>query len=82
HSREQEEARKHGLQIIQWVKDDEKVALELLIPEGMRLARKTLLAEKRILSEKEGSIIQLYRIGFARIEKVLEDSVVAVYAHD
>jgi glutamyl-tRNA synthetase len=82
HSRDQEEARKHGLQIIQWVKDDEKVALELLIPEGMRLARKTLLAEKRILSEKEGSIIQLYRIGFARIERVLEDSVVAVYAHD
>ncbi|WP_448578825.1 glutamate--tRNA ligase [Thermosphaera sp.] len=82
HSREQEEARKHGLQIIQWVKEDEKIPLELLIPEGMRLVRKTLLAEKRILGEKEGSIIQLYRIGFARIEKVSEESVVAIYAHD
>lgn len=82
HSISQEEAKKHGLQIIQWVKEDEKALLELFVPDGLRLVRRTLIAEKRILSEKADSLIQLYRVGFARIEEVKETSVVAFFAHD
>ncbi|MCY0868515.1 MAG: glutamate--tRNA ligase [Desulfurococcus sp.] len=78
----QEDARKSNAPIIQWVNSAESIELLLLIPEGMELKKTRYLAEKRILSEKPDSIVQLYRVGFARIEAVEDTRIIAVFAHE
>ncbi|MEM4809121.1 MAG: glutamate--tRNA ligase [Desulfurococcaceae archaeon] len=82
HSLTQEEARKVNAPVIQWVPDNEKVHGALLIPQGTELVNRSILIESRILNEKIGSIIQLYRIGFARIDQVNKNNVALIYTHD
>ncbi|MEM1864444.1 MAG: glutamate--tRNA ligase family protein, partial [Desulfurococcaceae archaeon] len=82
HSLTQEEARKVNAPVIQWVPDNEKVHGALLIPQGTELVNRSILIESRILNEKIGSIIQLYRIGFARIDQVNKNNVTLIYTHD
>lgn len=82
HSLSQDEARKINAPIIQWVHDNEKTDLSLLTPAETELMESRCLVEKRILGEKPDSIIQLYRIGFARIDSISKDLVVAVFSHE
>lgn len=76
-----EEAKKLGAQIIQWVYLRSSINVELLVPSGVKLIAKALLAEERLRNEKEDSVIQFYRIGFARVDEI-GDVVKCVFAHE
>lgn len=82
HSLSQEDAKKYNAPIIQWVLASEKVEAIMLIPEKLELYEKKLHVERRILSEKVGAVIQLYRVGFARVDGLEHNRVVLVYSHD
>jgi len=82
HSISQEDAKKLNAPIIQWVSNDEKADLFLLIPSGSETREARLLVEKRIINEKPDSIVQLYRVGFIRIDAIKEGKVIAVFSHE
>ena len=77
HSREVEEARRLKLPLIHWVPEDEHVEVEVRRPEG----RVRGLGEANLAKERVGSIIQLVRYGFGRIDNVEENHVRVYYAH-
>ncbi len=77
-----EDAKRLGLPIIQWVKSNEYVKVDLIVPRGNEIEHRELLAEKALLSIGVGEIIQFYRIGFARIDSIEEGKVVCIYAHE
>ncbi len=87
HSLEVEEAKRAKAPIIQWVPAKQSIGVELLKPEGLDLHHVRGVAEKNLAELTVGEIVQLVRIGFARIDAVeAEDEkprkVVLVYAHD
>ncbi|MBN2454528.1 glutamate--tRNA ligase [Candidatus Woesearchaeota archaeon] len=73
-SLEVEKYRKEGKKILQWVPADEKVEVEVLMPDAKLLKG---FAEKSAEKIKEGEIVQFVRFGFCRKEK---DSF--IYTHD
>ncbi|MEM1661344.1 MAG: glutamate--tRNA ligase [Desulfurococcaceae archaeon] len=77
-----EEAVFKKLPIIQWVKPDEAVEVELFTPKETKLVVSRLLGERALLERRVNDIVQLIRIGFARIDDVCGDSVKMIYAHD
>ncbi len=82
HSLSHEDAKKLRASIIQWVLPPESTYLELVIPEAMKIRRIYMLVEKNIIErEKPGNHIQLYRVGFARIDSINEDKIVAIFSH-
>jgi len=82
HSLSYEDTRKLEAPIIQWVLLRESIVGELLDAQGLKLVKRQVIVERRIQEEKPDSIIQLYRIGFARIDSVSSDRVVLIYTHD
>jgi len=54
----------------------------MLKPKGMELIEEELFVEKRVMSEKIDSIIQLYRLGFARVDSKLENKITLIFTHD
>ncbi len=50
----------------------------LLMPDGEQVEG---LGEPQLRHEEEGSVVQFERVGFARLDHVGEDGIVAVYAH-
>lgn len=82
HSVEHDTVKKMNVPIVQWVYDKEKIEIELLKPEGLDLEKKMLYAERRLVNEKVDSIVQLYRLGFARIDEVKEDKIILVFSHE
>ncbi|ABM80402.1 glutamyl-tRNA synthetase [Hyperthermus butylicus DSM 5456] len=88
HSLTVDEARQHNAPIIQWVPATDNIAVEVLKPEGLDLVQERGLAEPAAAQLKPGEIIQLVRIGFARVDSVETDEkgkvrkVVLIYAHD
>lgn len=82
HSLSQDEAKSLNALIIQWVPGDQAVEAELLIPQGLELLEKRLYAERRIVTEKVDSLVQLYRIGFCRVDKVQPSGITLIFAHD
>lgn len=79
HSIEQLKSKK--IPIIQWVPATSNVIVELVVPTSDNLYYKPLIAEKSIIEEKVGSIIQFYRIGFARLDEIKENFARAIFAH-
>ncbi|MCI4462464.1 MAG: glutamate--tRNA ligase [Thermogladius sp.] len=77
-----EEARSRELPIIQWVKIGEHLPGRMLVVNGDRIESRSILIERSVIEEKTDNIIQLYRIGFARVEDVSEEEAVLVYSHD
>ena len=77
-----EEAKYQKLPIIQWVEKNHATEVELLTPRGTTLEKHTLLAEGDLISMELDSIVQFYRIGFARIDSVEKDKVTCIFAHD
>jgi glutamyl-tRNA synthetase len=77
-----EEARSRELPIIQWVKIGEHLPGRMLVVNGDRIESRSILIERSVMEEKTDNIIQLYRIGFARVEEVSEEEAVLVYSHD
>ncbi|WFO76020.1 glutamate--tRNA ligase [Desulfurococcaceae archaeon MEX13E-LK6-19] len=74
-------ARKHGAPIIQWVPEDQASLIEIWKPEGEELIREHGLVEKALEEINEGTVVQFYRYGFARIEKT-PSGLRAIYAHN
>lgn len=74
-------ARKYGAPIIQWVPKNQAALIEIWRPEGEELIRVPGLVEEAIKEVDEGTIVQFYRYGFARIEKT-SSGLRAIYAHD
>lgn len=78
-----EYARRAGLRIVQWVPTSQYVGLELLKPEGTRLKVLRGLGEKSVAEFPAGAVLQLVRVGFIKLERVLSDGrVKAIYMHD
>ncbi|MEM1623232.1 MAG: glutamate--tRNA ligase [Sulfolobales archaeon] len=79
-----EQAKKLGLKIVQWVPAANHVRLELLKPEKLKLRVVRGIAEKAIAEFPPGKLLQLVRIGFIKLEEVLEKKkrVRAIYVHD
>ena len=88
HSQGLEEARKHGAPIIQWVLAGGSIPMELVVPEGLDLYHKMGLAEEAAKSLRRDELVQLVRIGFARIDAIEGDErgnvrrVVAIFSHE
>lgn len=82
HSLEHEDARKLGAPIVQWVPDGHAVEVEMLTPVGTALRTRRMLAEQRLASEKEGAVVQFYRLGFARIDRIGENRITCIFAHE
>ncbi|MEM4717271.1 MAG: glutamate--tRNA ligase [Desulfurococcaceae archaeon] len=82
HSVEHDAIKKYDAPVIQWVFNVESVVGKMLKSQGLLLEEKTLLIERRILREKVDSIIQLYRIGFARVDEIGENSITLIFSHD
>lgn len=79
-----EQARKAGFKIVQWVPSGNYVKIELLKPEDTKLKTVRGVAEEPIAGFPPGKILQLVRVGFIKIENVLEEKrrVKAIYVHD
>lgn len=87
HSESLEEARKYGAPIIQWVKPENSVKVELVVPEGLDLQRIYGVAEEAARHLRVDELVQFVRVGFARIDTVQAEGdsvkkITAVYAHD
>jgi len=75
------EAKKLGLQIVQWVPMEHSIKVDIYRAQGLKLHRCTGLAESAI-RELVGEVVQMVRIGFGRIDKVLKSKVVVMFAHE
>ena len=88
HSLGVEEARRHRAPIIQWVHPGRSIGLELARPSGLDLVRERGLAEEAAAGLGRGEIVQLVRIGFARVDALVPDEkgrtrlVSMVFAHE
>ncbi|MEM0003936.1 MAG: glutamate--tRNA ligase [Desulfurococcaceae archaeon] len=82
HSIEYDAVKKQDIPIIQWVHGDEKMEAIMLKPVGLNIEERRIFIEKRILGEKADSIIQLYRLGFARVDSISENKIVLIFAHE
>ncbi len=67
--------------IIQWVSPERMIYLDLIEPYENTLIYRKLFVEKDIIEKKPGDLIQLYRIGFTRIEKIDENKVECIFTH-
>jgi len=82
HSISHEETKRLNAPIIQWVLSRESTVGDLVVAQGLKLIKRRIYIERRVLGEKVNSIIQLYRLGFARVDRVSAEQVVLIYAHD
>jgi glutamyl-tRNA synthetase len=64
--------------IIQWVPSDENVNVDVVMPDA---TTKRGVAEKGLVSEPPGSIIQFVRFGFGRVDQVSTDEATVYFAH-
>ncbi len=64
--------------ILQWVPSESNVPVDVIMPDA---TIKKGLAEKDIMTEPVGSIIQFVRFGFGRVDKVSPDHVTVYFAH-
>lgn len=77
-----EEAVAKKLPIIQWVKPDESVHVDLVMCKGMDLQVVKLLGEKALQGVKVNDVVQLVRIGFVRVDEVSGSMVKTIFIHD
>src|SRR5438552_3713251 len=65
HSQEYAKARELKAPLIQWVPDDQHISCEVVMPDATRTRG---FGETNLIGEKAGSIIQMVRFGFGRID--------------
>ena len=75
-----EEARSRGWSIVQWVPVEHAVRVVILRAEGMKLRRIVCVGEEA-LKNLESEVVQMVRIGFGRVDRVVRGSVYVIYAH-
>ena len=62
---------------LQWVSGEDFIKIKLISPEGVKEG----LGEKYLLKLKENQIIQLFRIGFVRVDSIGKDNITFYFAH-
>ena len=67
HSASLEEARKYNAQIVQWVPATSSIDVELVMPDNSILKG---LAEPSIEELNINDVVQLERVGFARLDEI------------
>jgi len=65
HSSEMDQSRKQKLDFINWVYRRKSITVEIMMPDGTSLSG---LGEDNLKNEPAGTIIQLERVGFGRID--------------
>ncbi len=78
HSQEYAEARKLKAPLIQWLPDSQRLTCETVMPDATSVKG---FVEDNILAETVGSIIQMVRFGFGRIDEKNHSHVVVYYSH-
>lgn len=78
HSEGIDEAREAKAKIVQWVPTEGAVETEMVMPDASLV---TGFAESTLNSVKEGEVVQLERIGFARLDQKEDGKLVFYYAH-
>jgi len=76
------EARRRRAPIIQWVPAHENVSVMVKKPVGNELALIEGLAEKAIEKFRENTILQFYRFGFVRIDRIDNGKYIVYFAHE
>ena len=77
HSQEYAKARELKAPLMQWVPDDQHISCEVVMPDATRT---TGFGETNLLSEHVGSIVQMVRFGFGRIDSK-EEPLTIYFAH-
>jgi hypothetical protein len=64
--------------IIQWVPTEENVSAQVVMPDAtVNLGT----AERGLNAEKVGSVVQLVRFGFCRIDQIIQNQVLLYFTH-
>ena len=74
-----EDARKRGAQLIQWLPSEGNIDVSLLMPTGASIKG---IGESSLREASVDAMVQLVRIGFARIDRKSPDRVEVIYAHN
>lgn len=78
HSREYAEARKLRAPLLQWLPDSQYLSCETVMPDATRTRG---FVEENILSEPVGSIIQMVRVGFGRVDAKDKSGITVYFSH-
>jgi len=78
HSQEYAEAKKLRAPLVQWLPESQHLPFEAVMPDATRLKG---FVENNVLVEPVGSLVQLVRIGFGRIDSKDESSIVVYFSH-
>ena len=78
HSTSFEDAREVKAKIIQWVPIEDNVNVEIVMDDA---SLKTGLGEGALRDLEVGDVVQFERVGFARLDEVLDDKMIFYYAH-
>jgi glutamyl-tRNA synthetase len=78
HTESIEEAREANARIVQWVPKLGRIETELVMPDASLISG---FAESSLELLKEGEVVQLERIGFARLDQKEEEKFRFYYAH-
>ncbi|MET1128752.1 MAG: glutamate--tRNA ligase [Thermoproteota archaeon] len=70
HSDSLEEARRRSAKIVHWVPAWSKLRVKLAVPEGLYLRYREGIAEHAAAGLRPGEIVQLVRVGFARVDSI------------
>src|SRR5437899_12742243 len=78
HSQDYMKAREVKAPLVNWLPDENNMVGEVVMPDASRTKGPV---ETNIRQEKAGSIIQMVRFGFGRIDVIDDKSVRVYYAH-
>jgi len=77
-----EDAKKLGLQIVQWVPVEDNIRVTVYKTCNSKLKRIACLGEKSLLELRVDEVIQMVRLGFGRIDSIKRNGVSIIYAHE
>jgi glutamyl-tRNA synthetase len=78
HSQDYMKAREVKAPLVNWLPDENNMVGEVVMPDASRTRGPV---ETNIRQEKVGSIIQMVRFGFGRIDSINDETVTVYYAH-
>ena len=78
HSQDYMKAREVKAPLVNWLPDESNMVGEVVMPDASRTKGPV---ETNIRQEKVGSIIQMVRFGFGRIDSINDETVTVYYAH-
>ena len=81
-SRDLDYARNRKLQIIQWVPYDSNVQVTIKKPVEDKIELINGLAEQYVANIGVDKIVQFIRVGFVRIDSIVDGRIIAYYTHD